>query len=63
MGAVALNAIGNAAFAFARIFAATQKERAFQASSPKTSKPSFGAAFFLFLAAGRTMNGILTMSD
>jgi hypothetical protein len=33
-------------FAFATIIAAPQKELAFQASSPKTSRPSFWAAFF-----------------
>ncbi|WP_162854604.1 hypothetical protein [Sphingobium estronivorans] len=44
--AVAGNAIEPVFFAFAKKAAAPQKDQAFQASSPKTLKPSLGAAFF-----------------
>src|SRR3546814_4378104 len=39
-------------FALAIFSVATQKDPAFQASSPKTSAPPFGAAFFLRWLSG-----------
>ncbi|WP_161633919.1 hypothetical protein [Sphingobium sp. C100] len=50
---IAENAIGVPRFAFATIDAAPQKERAFQASSPKTSKLPFRVAFFLLFFGRR----------
>ncbi|MCP1470099.1 hypothetical protein J3E64_001786 [Sphingobium sp. OAS761] len=50
--AVAENAIMHVSFAFAAARVNRQKEWAFQASSPKTFQPPFGAAFFLFPAGG-----------
>src|SRR3546814_3935546 len=49
---VAENAIIIRLFALAIFSVATQKDPAFQASSPKTSSPPFGAAFFLRWLSG-----------
>src|SRR3546814_13197620 len=49
---VAENAIIIRLFALAILSVATQKDPAFQASSPKTSAPPFGAAFFLRWPSG-----------
>src|SRR3546814_13424966 len=49
---VAENAIIIRLFALAIFSVATQKDPAFQASSPKTSAPPFGAAFFLRWPSG-----------
>src|SRR3546814_6477793 len=46
------NAIIIRLFALAIFSVATQKDPAFQASSPKTSAPPFGAAFFLRWLSG-----------
>ena len=51
---IAYFAVGTKYFAIAKYLYATHTVRAFQASSPKTSRPSFWAAFFL-VARGAIM--------
>jgi hypothetical protein len=43
---IAKNAIANDYFAVAQLMVRCNKDCAFQASSPKTFRPSFGAAYF-----------------